>query len=405
MADQLSNDLASLRIDSAAKRAPRRKRWIGVVVALAVVAGAAAVATPHLEASFFRTEVSVTEVSSVSPATVSTQVTASGYVVPQILSKVGSKAQGKIARVAVTEGQVVAEGDLLIALDDADQRSSLQAAEARVAQARADAQRLRVQLGDIERRLKRERTLAAEGVTGRAQSEDMEAELGGIQQSVSAATANALAAEAEVRMRRSTLDDLTIRAPIRGTVLTKPPEVGEVVSMASGPILEIADFESLQVEAEVPESRLSKVKIGGACEIMLDAYPSRRYRGVVQKISPTVNRAKATVVVKVGFVGEADGVLPNMAARAYVLEDDGSADQIGQPPKTVVPRSAVVDRGGMKMVFAIEGDRVRMTRVSLGPEFAHGYELVEGPRVGTRLVQDPPTALTDGQRIHERNAP
>jgi HlyD family secretion protein len=241
----------------------------------------------------------------------------------------------------------------------------------------------------------------AEGVTGRAAMEDLAAELRVLAESVAAAGADRAAVAAELVSLKSTLADLSIAAPIDGTILTKPPQVGELVSPTAAAFLELADFASLMVEAEVPESRLSKVRIGGPCEIMLDAHPSRRYRGVVREISPVVNRAKASVVVRVGFVGEAEGVLPNMAARAFILEGEESAEQIGQPPKIVVPSSALVERSGAQVVFIIDGDRVRMSPVQVGAPFGPGLELVEGPRVGTRLVKNPPATLSDGHRVQE----
>lgn len=408
MGDPLSNDLASLKIDKVTDSTPQRGKLVWVVGFFGgalLLAGAWAVGAPYLEAKLFKTEVEFTEVLSISPATVSTEVTASGYVIPQLISKVGTKIEGKIHAVNAAEGQKVARGDVLLTLDAADQKSAIAAGQARVAFAQAEAQKQRVQLADSERKLKREQTLSAEGVTGRATVEDLDAQTKTLSQAVQAAEANVLAAKAELQTLVIGLDHLTIRAPIDGTVVTKPPEMGEVVSPGKGPILEIADFRSLMVEAEVPESRLSKIEIGGPCEIMLEAYPTKRYRGVVKEISPTVNRSKATVVVKVGFVGEATGVLPNMAARAFFLENHESADQIGQPPKTVVPSTALFDKSGTKMVFVVEEDRVRMTPVTLGPAFGSGFELKEGPRVGTRLVKNPAATLADGQQIKERKSP
>src|SRR5258706_15637224 len=87
------------------------------------------------------------------------------------------------------------------------------------------------------------------------------------------------------------------------------------------PVVELADFDSFLVETDVPESRLAKVRIGSPCEIVLDAYPARRFRGEVAEIGTRVNRAKATVMIKSKFIDPPDVALPDMAARVNVLRE------------------------------------------------------------------------------------
>jgi multidrug efflux pump subunit AcrA (membrane-fusion protein) len=168
--------------------------------------------------------------------------------------------------------------------------------------------------------------------------------------------------------------------------------------------VEIADFDTLMVETDVPEQRLHMVTVGGPAEIVLDAFPSRRYRGRTEEITPQVNRSKATVIVRVAFVDEKTGVLPEMAARVSFLNKPLDPEALKQPPKIIVPSGAVADRGGGKVVFAVEDDVVRMLPVKLGPSFGRGFELVDGPRPGTRLVSAPPETMADGQRVKEKES-
>jgi multidrug efflux pump subunit AcrA (membrane-fusion protein) len=158
------------------------------------------------------------------------------------------------------------------------------------------------------------------------------------------------------------------------------------------------------VETDVPEQRLQMVKLGTPTEIVLDAFPSRRYRGVASEITPQVNRSKATVIVRVGFVDEKEGVLPDMAARVSFLSAPLDAKALKEPPKIIVPSSALAERAGGKVVFSVEDNVVRMLPVKLGPAFGRGFELVDGPRPGTRLVASPPETLADGQRVKEKEA-
>jgi multidrug efflux pump subunit AcrA (membrane-fusion protein) len=168
--------------------------------------------------------------------------------------------------------------------------------------------------------------------------------------------------------------------------------------------VQIADFTTLQVETDVAESRLSQVKMGGPAEIVLDAFPSKRFRGKAVEITPKVNRSKATLTVKVAFVDENEGVLPDMSARVSFLSGELDKEAMKAPPKTIVPGSALADRNGSKVVFRLESGIVRITPVTLGPAFGNGFEVQSGVSSGTRLVNNPPPDLADGQKIKERNA-
>jgi HlyD family secretion protein len=191
--------------------------------------------------------------------------------------------------------------------------------------------------------------------------------------------------------------------------MNKPPQLGEYIGPQPPGIsidmggFELADFSSNVVEADVPEARLHVVEVGGPTEIVLDAYPAKRYRGRVKEITPKVNRSKATVMVRVEFVDEKDGVLPEMAARVSFLSGELDAQAVKEPPKKIVPKSAVAERAGAKVVFTLEGDKVRMLPVRVGESFANGFVLAQGPNPGTRVVSSPPATLQDGQRVKEKS--
>jgi hypothetical protein len=135
---------------------------------------------------------------------------------------------------------------------------------------------------------------------------------------------------------------------------------------------------------------------------VLDAYPSKRYRGETLEIGKQVDRAKATVKVKVKFRDGATGVLPDMAARVGFLSEEVSVEQSKEPPRLVVPGDAVVDRNGQRVVFVIEDGAVKMVTVEVGAPFGGGLELLRGPSAGTRVVSAPPESLKDGQAIKQK---
>ncbi|WP_433928923.1 efflux RND transporter periplasmic adaptor subunit [Sorangium cellulosum] len=401
MSDQLSSDLASLRIQRDVdpdRRSPLRTALIAAL-ALAAVAGAAVFVAPRAQSAIFKTEVSTTEVALVSPAQASISVTSTGYVIPQVVSRVGAKLPGRIARVFVREGDVVKQGDPLVELDDADQRSLVAAAQAKVAAARARAAASRAGIIEVEQQVARERALVERQVTGRASMEDLTARMRSLEESARAVDAEVKAAAADVESLRVTLADRKILAPIGGTIMTKPPEVGEVVGLELPHLVEIADFASLVIETDVPETRLYLIEPGKPCEVVLDAYPQKRHRCTTLEIGKRVNRAKATVPVKVKFVGEVKEALPEMSARVSFLAEALSEEAMREPPKRVVPESAVAERAGAKVVFVVNDGEARMVPIKVGGPAPGGLELLDGPTPGTRLVARPPAELADGQKI------
>jgi HlyD family secretion protein len=413
MSDQLSSDLASLKIDRSAPR-PKGKSPLGTIVVVVLLLGAAGagykLGLPYLEAAIFKTEVDVTEVITMSPSQASVELTATGYVVAQSVSAVASKVMGKVKKQLVREGAKVKAGDVLLEIDPTDHQASIASAASQAAAARARIQMARANLSEIEQQARRAQSLAAEGIGPKGAADDLFARAESLKEQVKASEAEARAAEALTSALRVNLTSYTVVAPISGTVVNKPPEVGEFIGPQPAGVaidmggVQIADFTTLMCEVDVAEGRLSQVKIGGPAEIVLDAFPSKRFRGKATEVTPKVNRTKATVTVKVAFVDENEGVLPDMAARVSFLTGELDKEAMKAPPKTIVPGSAIKDMNGSKVVYRLEGGIVRVTPVTLGPAFGTGFEVQSGVSSGTKIVNNPPEGLADGQKIKERNA-
>jgi HlyD family secretion protein len=402
--DELSSDLASLKID----RSPRAEsqsswlKWLVWLVVLAGLAGGAYWLYPMIEAQLFKTEIKTGAIIDVSPALSVTSLTATGYVIAERRSKVGSSVPGRIVKVHVREGSEVKAGDIMLELDAADQRGNVAAAQARTLAAEATITAAKAGLAEIEVQLARQKQLASQNAAARSVVEDLEARAGTLRAQVASAVAEAKAAQAQVQVARITLDRMTIVAPLDGTVLDKPLDVGETVDVLA-PILELADLNSLVVEIDVPETRLSLVKVGGPAEISLDAFAGKRLTGKVRELGKRVNRSKATVPVKVEFVGNKEGVLPDMSARVSFLTEELDEKALAAPSKVVVPSAAVTKRSGRDVVFVVDEGKVRMEDVSLGATSPDGIELLQGPRVGSRVVLSPPATLAQGQSVKERS--
>lgn len=414
MSDQLSADLNALRIDRDPPPRSGAPSALGRVVVWLAVLGAlgagAAYAWPRVQARVFKTEVRTGEVTLVSPTQASTSVTATGYVVALTLSRVQPRVPGRVARVAVREGDVVREGQLLLTLDAVEQRAAIATAQARATAAQARVAVARASLAEAQVNADRQRALVASGAAARSVVEDLDARMGALRASITASEAEARASLAEVASLRVNLGQLTLTAPFDGVVLNRPPQVGEVVgagmiagttNTAASPVIEVMDPRSIVVEVDVPEARLGLVRVGGPCEVALDAFPDRRVRCTVAELGHRVDRAKATVPVRVRFADEAAGVLPEMSARVSFLTAEVSAEALNARPRTVLPAAAVTARGGAQVVFTVEDGVTRQHPVTLGARTGDTVELVQGPSPGAHVVLSPPATLADGNPVKE----
>jgi HlyD family secretion protein len=405
--DQLSQDLASLKIDRSPGAGGRSlgARLLPIVIVLAAL-GAIGwfVVYPKVTATFMTTEIRTGEIRLVSPAQAQVQLTATGYVVALTSAKVAAKVPGRIAEIYVEEGKTIEKGAPVARLEDVDFKSALAASRARGAAARAKIAIARANLAEIKTQLEREKPLVASGVTPKATLDDLQTHVDSLAAMVRAAEAEAAAADAETRSLDVQLGSYLITTPISGTVVTKLVQVGEGVSPGFGTpgVIEVVDMTSLVVEVDVPETRLSQVHEGGPCEIVLDAYSNQRFPGSVKEIGNRVNRAKATVPVKVKFDTIPPHTLPEMAARVGFLSEKADAKSMAEPSKLVVPASAVVKRNGRDVLFLYEDGEVRMTAVEVGPPFADGLELKTALPASTKIVLEPPPDLTDGQKVKEK---
>jgi HlyD family secretion protein len=419
--DEMSASLASLRIDrSLPPPSKGRGKWVVGILILGVATLAGLELKPKLEAAVFKTVVETTTIVTVSPAQASVELTATGYVRADRKSTVVPKIPGRVLVVNIRQGQEVKAGDVLIELDPSDDAAQVLASQSRVAAARAQADGVQAQiataeaeLGETKLQAERERRLANQGVTPKVTAEDLEARVISLSQRVlaakaaaKAATAQASALASEVNVLKTGMENLTLTAPIDGVIVSEPPQVGEYIGPTpdgAGRMtgIVIADFSTLQIETDIPETRLSKVKQGAPAEIALDAFGTERFRGRVKQITPEVDRAKATVVVKVEFLDPPAGLLPEMSARVSLLSKELDVESLKAAPKTIVPKSAVLKRNGANVVFVKDGDQVRMVPIDLGPAFGEGFELISGPSSGASVVKNPTSNLQDGQRVKD----
>ncbi|MFN3630409.1 MAG: efflux RND transporter periplasmic adaptor subunit, partial [Casimicrobiaceae bacterium] len=212
---------------------------------------------------------------------------------------------------------------------------------------------------------------------------------------------------AQVRSANVSVDQTVIRAPFDGVILTKNANVGDIITPFSsaagtqGAVVTMADLDTLEVEVDVAEASIGKVAVDTPAEITLDALPEVRLLGSVSRIVPTVDRSKATVLVKVAFLERDPRLLPEMSARVAFLSRAPAADE--RKPVTVVRKEAVRELDGRSVVFKAERgepDRARAVAIQRGRELGELVE-VSGISPGERIVSKPPAGLRDGQPIRQ----
>ena len=396
-----SSDLSGLRIDRsiAPVRSRRRRRWLGLLVAIVVIVAA----TTWYLLGKRATAVQTTPVVTAFPSQQYVVLNATGYVVAQRKAAIASKASGRVEWLGVAEGSRVKAGEVIARLDSRDVAAQADAAEAGVHAARAALEEARAEEREAAQQLSRNRDLAAKGFVSQAGVDTSKARFDRAAAAVSSARASIASAEANARNARVSVDFTLIRAPFDGVILSKSANVGDMItpfssaSDSKGAVVTMADMSTLEVEADVAESSLSKVKVDQPAEIVLDALPDARFRGRISRMVPTVDRAKATVMTKVRFDELDPRILPEMSAKVAFLTQEITPEQ--QKPLTAVSAEAIVQRDGRTVIFVVRNDRAVAVPVTSGPKVGELTSITGEARSGDKAVDKPPPGLVDGAPV------
>ena len=406
--------LGALKLGARSSGKGRRKRrlwpWALGLVAVAVAA--------FMLSGQRRAEVQSSAVQTAYPSAQYAQLTASGYVVAQRRAAVSSKATGRLLELRVREGSTVKSGDLIARLDASDVQAAVQSAQAGVAQAlaglrqaEAGVAQTRVEQANADAELQRALGLQAQGFisaqgidAARRRADAARASVVSAQAAVGSAQASQALAAAQLKAQTVNRDNTEIRAPFDGVVLVKNANVVDMITPFSsaagsqGAVVTMADMGTLEVEADVSEANVGKVRADQPVEITLDALPELRLAGSVARIVPTVDRAKATVMTKIRFAKIDPRVLPEMSAKVVFLSQaPGPAD--ATPVAAVNPKT-VVDRDGSKTVFRIADGSVQAVAVKPGRALGDALEITGGAlKPGDKLVLSPGEKLRSGDKV------
>jgi HlyD family secretion protein len=398
-----SADLSKLSISQADKSfSPKRRRrwvkWLIIALVLGGIVAMLAVRNANKPAS-----VEVAPAVSTFPSQAITLLNATGRVTAQRKAAISSKATGRLEWLGVLEGSRVQTGEVIARLESLDVAAARDSAAANARAARANLEQGQAELRDAEQNHRRQIDLHGKKFISEAVLDQSKARLDRARASIASLQAAIGVADANVRSATVSVEQTLIRAPFDGVVLTKNANVGDLITPFSsasgslGAVVNIADMSTLEVEADVSEASIGKIAVDKIAEIQLDAFPELRLLGKVSRIVPTVDRSKATVLVKVAFTEKDPRVLPDMSAKVAFLQRAPEASE--RKPVVAVRPETLVKRDGKSLVFQVgEGDAIKAISVTEGRKLGDLVE-VTGIKAGDRLVLKPGEKLVDGSRV------
>lgn len=398
------SDLSALAIDRSAgsRRRKQVRRILVRVLLLAVLAGIAGAIWVWRRHSQIIVETAV--VYSVYPSQALTLLNATGYVVAQRKASVASKATGRLEWLGVLEGSKVREGEVIARLESSDTVAMRDQAAANVQVAEANLAQGRAELTQAEIAFRRSEALGEKNIISESTRETAEARLAKARAAFAGYGAAIAAAQANLRVSEVAIGQTLIRAPFDGVVLTRHANVGDTITPFSqavdtkGAVVTIADMDSLEVEADVAESSYLSIHVGQPVEIQLDAIPGERFEGVVSRMVPTVDRAKASTLVKIRFAQRDSRMLPDMSAKVAFLEREIRESE--RKPVLAVPVASLVEVDGRQHVYVIDNGKARLRSVDLGAKVGDQIE-VRDLNAGTRVVIRPSEDLVDGRAVRQ----
>ena len=411
-ADSPKPDLGSLRIHDR----QRSKSGMGKRVfyaAIPVLIFAAIVAT----AFALRNQKPVVEVATAAKPDAQgplTALNASGYVTPRRRATIAAKITGRVTGVFFDEGTRVKEGQLLATLDDSDYKRALDSAKADRDASQATIADLEVQLRNAGIQLKRAQQLRDSGIQTQEALDNAVTAADSLRAKIALAKQQVVAAVARIGVAQQAVDNCTIRAPFPGIVVSKDAQVGEMVSPNSAGggftrtgIATIVDMNSNEIEVDVNESYIARVKPEQPVTATLDAYPDWQIPCKVRTVIPTADRQKATVKVRISFLKLDPRILPDMGVKVAFLEEEkpaakGKEKEKGPQAVAFIPKSAVHSDSSSSFVYLLRDGKIERRAVSLGTDRGREVAVLAGVTPGDSVVVKGPESLRDGDKVEIR---
>jgi len=374
---------------------------IGVVVIAAIV----------LAYIFFggkTTEVTTitAQAESTGPSLGNAVLNASGYVVARRMATASSKITGKVLEIYVEEGMEVKKDQVMARLDPINVQNQLTMSERQLDAAKRDLAEIEVRLAEAQRNLERNESLIKQQLVSQTALDSSRAEVNALAARLEASKAQIKVSESNVTMRRTDYDDLQVRAPFSGVVISKDAQPGEMISPLSAGggftrtgIATIVDMDSREIEVDVNEAYINRVKSNQKVEAALDAYPDDPMPAHVINIVPTADKTKATVRVRIAFDKLDPRILPEMGIKVRFLDDQPLAANAPKGPRIRVPTGAIQHVDNESYVWVVNDKHVERRAVTTGAEGDGQIDILAGVNSGDELVAPVVPGLVDGGKI------
>lgn len=399
-------DLGSLRIEDSHRSGGKTGKVLGyasaVIGAVVIIAGLAL---------GFRNQAPAVEVATAQKPEIggrSAILNASGYVTPRRRATIAAKITGRVTGVFFDEGTHVHAGQLLATLDDSDAKRALDSAKADRDASQAAIADFEVQLRFGQIQLRRADQLQKAGVQTQEQLDTASTNVDSLKAKIALAKQQVQSSEARIREAQQAVDNCIINAPYDGIVVSKDAQVGEMVSPISAGggftrtgIATIVDMNSNEIEVDVNESYIARVKDRQKVTAILDAYPNWEIPSHVRTVIPTADRQKATVKVRISFDKLDPRILPDMGIKVTFLSDEPvkKVDAAAPVVAALLPTEAVHDENGKKIVFLVKNQKLERRAVSVGGIQGTQTEILSGIVAGDAVVVKGPANMQDGLAV------
>ena len=382
-------------------------KWVIGILLLLVLAGGAAALLMTPGGVPVRI-VKAVAVGGSGPAGGGSLLDAAGYVVARRQATVSSKVTGKVTEVLIEEGRRVQAGEVVARIDDSNIRAALNQTQSQLEASRAQAAQVRVNLANAERDVARKKGLSEQRLISVAELDTAQTNLDGLRASLATTQRNVEVAQRSLEVAQRNLDDTIVRAPFSGVITVKAAQVGEIISPLSAGggftrtgIGTVVDMDSLEVEVDVNESFINRVKRDQPARVRLNAYQDWEIPAYVIAVIPTADRAKATVKVRVGFKEKDERILPEMGARVSFLSAAQGPSAAAVQPGVIVPADAVQANGGgdAGVAYVVREGRLERRAVKLGAKTTDGQTILAGLSPGDEVAIGDFAKFADGVKI------
>lgn len=332
---------------------------------------------------------------------------ATGYVVARRTATVSSKVTGKVSEILIEEGQHVEKDQIVARLDDSNAVKSFELTLAELRSSKTLVVETQARLTEAKLTLERTTELARRQLVSTAALDKARADFESLRAQLDSREAEVTVAKKRLALQQQNLDDLVLHAPFSGVVISKDSQPGEMISPISAGggftrtgICTLVDMGSLEIEVDVNESYIQRVRVDQYVEARLEAYPDWAIPSKVIAIIPAADRQKATVKVRIAFQQNDARILPDMGVKVAFFNAEPTAENQPKEPLGVrVPVTAVRSEGEDKFIFVVRDGVAQLRKVVLKASYGSDVYLSSGLEPGEDFIVEITPDLKDGIRV------